>query len=189
MKYLHWLRVPLMIALTAGVVGCNSGSGSGSDGSNVTTAQSGSVFVLGTDAPLPSVVSFSVNVQSITLSDGSATPVSILNGAQTVDFARFNGLSTLLDFNSIPAGSYTTATITLGSATIGYLNTQPGVTPAVAPTIGTMPATLTQSVITINLDTPLVVNAGDMDALRLDFDLRKSIQADANGQITGQVRL
>jgi Domain of unknown function (DUF4382)/Domain of unknown function (DUF5666) len=190
MKYLHWLRVFSMIALTAGVIGCNSGSGSagsGNDGSNSTAAQSGSVFVLGTDAPLPSVVSFSVNLQSITLSDGSATPVSVLNGAQTVDFARFNGLSTLLDFNSIPAGSYTTATITLGAATIGYLNTQPGVTPAVAPTIGSMPATLTQSVIIINLANPLVVNAGDMDALRFDFDLRKSIQADANGQITGQV--
>lgn len=191
MKYLQWLRVFLMIALTAVVVGCSSGSGgagSGSNSSSSTATQSGSVFVLGTDAPLPSVVSFSVNLQSITLSNGSATPVSILNGAQTVDFARFNGLTTLLDFNSIPAGSYTTATITLGSATIGYLNTQPGVTPAVAPTIGSMPATLTQSVITINLDSPLVVNPGDMDdALRFDFDLRKSIQADANGQITGQV--
>ena len=51
------------------------------------------MYVLGTDAPLPSVVSFAVNIQSITLSDGSATPVSILNGAQTVDFARFNGLN------------------------------------------------------------------------------------------------
>jgi hypothetical protein len=124
-----------------------------------------------------------VSVQSIALSDGSSTPVSILNGAQTVDFARFNGLSTLLDFNAIPAGTYTTATITLGTATLGYLNTQP---PA-APTIATMPATLTQSVITLNLATPLVVNTGDMDAVRMDFDLRKSIQVDGTGQITGQV--
>jgi hypothetical protein len=187
MKYILWLRVFLMIALTAVVVGCSSGSGNESASSSTTANQTGSVYVLGTDAPLPSVVSFSVNLQSITLSNGSATPVSILNGAQTVDFARFNGLSTLLDFNSIPAGSYTTATITLGSATIGYLNTQPGTTPAVAPSISTMPATLTQPVVTINLASPLVVNGGDMDALRFDFDLRKSIQADSNGQITGQV--
>jgi hypothetical protein len=141
------------------------------------------VYVLGTDAPLPSVVSFAVNVQSITVSNGSSTPVSILNGAQTVDFARFNGLNTLLDFNSIPAGTYTTATITLGTANLSYLNAAP---PA-APTIASMPATLTQSVVTINLATPLVVNAGDMDALRFDFDLGQSIQVDANGQITGQV--
>ena len=50
-----------------------------------------------------------------------------------------------------------------------------------------MPATLTQPAVTINLASPFVVNAGDMDALRFDFDLRKSIQVDANGQITGQV--
>ncbi len=186
MKYIHGLRVFLTIAVTACVVGCSSGSGSapsqtGSSDSN--SAQTGSVYVLGTDAPLPSVVSFAVSLQSITLSDGSSTPVSILNGAQTVDFARFNGLSTLLDFNSIPAGTYTTATITLGTANLGYLNIQTGT----APTISTMPAMLTQSVVTINLASPFVVNAGDTDALRFDFDLRQSIQVDANGQITGQV--
>jgi hypothetical protein len=170
MKCIHGLRVFLMIAVAACVAGCSAGSGSAPSSSSSTPAQSGSVYVLGTDAPLPSVVSFAVSVQSITLSDGSATPVSILNGAQTVDFARFNGLSTLLDFNSIPTGTYTTATITLGSATLGYLNTQSGA----APTVASMPATLTQSVVTINLASPFVVNAGDMDALRFDFDLAQS---------------
>src|SRR6202451_2344363 len=183
MKCIHGLRVFLMIGVAACVAGCSSGSGSAPSSSSSTPAQSGSVYVLGTDAPLPSVVSFAVNIQSITLSDGSATPVSILNGAQTVDFARFNGLSTLLDFNSIPTGTYTTATVTLGSATLGYLNTKSGA----APTIASMPATLTQSVVTINLASPFVVNSGDMDALRFDFDLQQSIQVNANGQITGQV--
>ena len=186
MKYTHDIRVFLSTAVIACVAGCSSGSGSapgGSGGSTSTPAQTGSIYVLGTDAPLPSVVSFAVNIQSITLSNGSSTPVSILNGAQTVDFARFNGLNTLLDFNSVPAGTYTTATITLGSATLGYLFTAP---PA-APTIASEAANLTQSVVTINLASPFVVNAGDMDALRLDFDLRQSVQVDANGQITGQV--
>ena len=185
MKCVHGFRVYLTIVATACVVGCSAGSGSAPSESTGSTnsAQSGSVYVLGSDAPLPSVVSFSVGVQSITLSNGTSTPVSILNGAQTVDFARFNGLNTLLDFNSIPAGTYTTATITLTGGTLGYLNT----TPQAAPTIASMPATLTQSVVTLNLAAPFVVNAGDMDALRLDFDLRKSVQVDANGQITGQV--
>ncbi len=187
MKRISGLHVSSMLVVAACIAGCSSGSGSApsqsSSGSNSTPAQTGSVYVLGTDAPLPSVTSFSVSLQSITLSDGTSTPVSILNGAQTVDFARFNGLSTLLDFNAIPTGTYTTATITLGSATLGYLNTQTGA----APTISSMPASLTQSTVTINLATPFVVNAGDMDALRFDFDLRQSIQVDANGQITGQV--
>lgn len=96
-----------------------------------------------------------------------------------MDFSRFNGLTALLDFNAIPAGTYATAAITFGSATLGYLNTQTGT----APVIASMPATLTQSVININLASPFVVNAGDMDALTFDFDLRKSIQEDSNGQI------
>jgi hypothetical protein len=184
MKYSNGLRVFVTIAVAACVAGCSAGSGSApTSSSNSTPAQTGSVYLLGTDAPLPSVVSFAVSVQSITLSNGTSTPVSILNGAQTVDFARFNGLNTLLDFNSIPTGTYTTATITLGGATLGYLNTAP----SAAPTIATMPATLTQTAVTINLASPFVVNAGDMDALRFDFDLQKSIQVDANGQITGQV--
>lgn len=188
MQFINRLRVFLAMATTACVVGCSAGSGNNpgetsNSGSSGNSQQTGSVYLLGTDAPLPSVVSFAVSLQSITLSNGSATPVSILNGAQTVDFARFNGLSTLLDFNSIPAGTYTTATITLGSATLGYLNTQTGS----APTIASMPASLTQPVVTINLANPFVVNSGDMDAIRLDFDLRQSIQVDANGQITGQV--
>ena len=185
MKPISRLSVFLMLVVAAFIAGCSTGSGtapSQGSGSNA-NAQTGSVYVLGTDAPLPSVTSFSVNLQSITLSNGSATPVSILNGAQTVDFARFNGLSTLLDFNAIPTGTYTTATITLGTANLGYLNTQTGI----APTISSMPATLTSSVVTVNLATPFVVNAGDMDALRFDFDLKQSIQVDANGQITGQV--
>ena len=142
MKCINGIRASLAMATTACLVACSTGNGSApnTSGSGSTpSAQTGSVYVLGTDAPLPSVVSFSVSLQSITLSDGTSTPVSILNGAQTVDFARFNGLSTLLDFNSIPAGTYTTATITLGTATLGYLNTQTGT----APTIASMPATLT----------------------------------------------
>ncbi len=186
MKRNSGLRVSLMLVVAACIAGCSAGSGSAptqSSGSNSNSSQTGSVYVLGTDAPLPSVTSFSVNVQSVTLSDGTSTPVSILNGAQTVDFARFNGLSTLLDFNAIPTGTYTTATVTLGSANLGYLNTQTGS----APTIASMPASLTRSTVTINLAAPFVVNAGDMDALRFDFDLRQSIQVDGNGQITGQV--
>jgi hypothetical protein len=186
MKCIHGLRMLVTCAVIASIAGCSSGSGnapSGSGTSSTPPAQTASVYVLGTDAPLQGVVSFAVSVQSITLSNGSTTTPNILNGAQTVDFARFNGLNTLLDFNSIPAGTYTTAVITLGSATLGYLNTAP---PA-APTIATMPASLTQPVVTINLASPFVVNAGDMDALRFDFDLKDSIQVNASGQITGQV--
>ncbi len=139
--------------------------------------------MIGTDAPRAGVTSFAVQVQGINAIDANGNSVPLLSGSPTVDFARYNGLQTLLDMNDVPAGTYNSIVITLGSATLGYLQTQQGA----APTIQTMPAVLTQSTITENLSTPLVVAQTGPVGIRLDFDLYKSIQVDSNGQITGQV--
>jgi len=147
-----------------------------------TQTATGSTFVVGTDAPVQSVTSFSVQVSDISASDGM-NKVSLLSGSPTVDFARFNGLQTLLDMNDVPVGSYSIVTIKLGPATIGYLDTS-----TAEPTIKTTAATLTTSTITVNLAKPLVVaQAGAPVGLHLDFDLRKSIQVGSDGQITGTV--
>jgi hypothetical protein len=155
----------------------------GSIDSVTATSGAGPAFIVGTDAPLASVTSFSVQVQGINAIDASGKSVALLSGSPTVDFARFNGLQTLLDMNSVPVGTYTSVAITLGPATIGYLNTVAGS----APTIQTQAATLTSSTINITLAAPLIVNQTQPVGLRVDFDLRKSIKLDANGQITGQV--
>ena len=154
------------------------------------------MFVTGTDAPLPSVVGFRVDIMGLTLSDGTSTPVSVLNGTQTVDFARLNGLRTLLDINSIPTGTYTQAVVTLANPSIDYLNvTNPQTNPPTHPTLSTLDTSvtsnpqlsLTTSTVTINLATPLVVSAGDIDGLRFEFDIRKSVAVDGSGQITGAI--
>ena len=140
-------------------------------------------FIIGTDAPLPSVTSFSVEIQSINAIATDGTSVPLLSGSPTVDFARFNGLQTLLDMNDVPVGTYSSIVVTLGPATIGYLNVVAGT----APTIATEPAVLSTSTITTTLATPLVVATSGPVGLHLDFDLHKSIQVDSNGQITGNV--
>lgn len=156
--------------------------------------QSGTVFVTGTDAPLPSVVSFQVDITGMMVTDANNNSQSVLNGTQTVDFARLNGLRTLLDINTIPAGTYTSVTVTLANPQIGYLNVaNPQTNPPTRPTISTLngttsPAiTLTTSSVTIPLANPLVVNTGNIIGLRFEFDIRKSIALDMNGQITGMV--
>ncbi len=82
----------------------------------------------------------------------------------------------------------------LANPQIGYLNvTNPQTNPPTRPTISTLnsstvpPVSLTTSNVMITLANPLVVNAGDIDGLSFDFDLRHSIQVDQNGQITGVV--
>src|ERR1700675_35185 len=185
-----WLSGIFAFALVGFAVGCGAG--------NMTTPvvqnQSGTVFVSGGDAPLPGVVSFKVVVSGISVAEGTGTPVTITTTPQTVDFARLNGLHTLLDFNSIPAGTYDTVMVTLASPEIDYLNvTNPETNPPTRPTISSLtstttpPAMLATSTVTISLSSPLVVNAGEVIGLGFEFDIRKSLAIDTNGQITGVV--
>lgn len=145
-------------------------------------------FVIGTDAPVAGVVSFSVQIQSINAVDSSTgTSTPLLSGTPTVDFARYNGLQTLLDMNDVPAGTYDQIAVTLGPATIGYLQTGSGT----EPTIQTMQATYTGSTqtptITQTLNNPLDLTQTSPVGIRLDFRLDKSIGVDSTGQINGQV--
>src|SRR5580700_1838973 len=106
--------------------------------------QTGSMFTIGTDSPtLPGVLSVQVQITSIQLTDGTTT-VNLLNGPQTVDFAKLSGLRSLLDLEDVPTGSYTSAIIMVGGATIGYLDTTQ--TPPALNTITTTvaPMTVTQ---------------------------------------------
>jgi Domain of unknown function (DUF4382) len=192
MKPMKWLSGFLVLGLVAAASGC--GGGASTTPQTLEQTQSGSVFVNGTDAPLPSVLSFQVDITGLTVSDGTNPPVSILSGTQTVDFARLNGLHTLLDVNTIPAGTYSTVNVTLANPEIVYMNvTNPQTTPPTRPTITTLngttsPAvTLTQSTETITLTTPLTVSADQIIGLSFDFDLRHSIQVDSNGNFTGVV--
>jgi hypothetical protein len=152
-------------------------------GSTPATGTPGPSFVIGTDAPMSSVTSFSVVVQSVNAIDASGKSVSLVSGTPTIDFARFNGLQTLMDMNDVPAGTYTSVQIMLGAANLRYLNTGSG-----APTIVSEAATLTTSTVNVTLATPLVVTqSGAPVGLRLDLNLRKSILVDGSGNITGQV--
>ncbi|HYL10297.1 MAG TPA: DUF4382 domain-containing protein, partial [Candidatus Acidoferrales bacterium] len=182
MKRLNvWCRF-LALALFAALTGC-----SGNNNMMQPPPKGATIFVTGTDAPLASVVSFQVDITGISVSDGMHPPVSVTTGTQTVDFARLNGLRTLLDLNTIPAGTYTTVNVTLANPMIGFLNVPGG---GARPTISTIKppqASLSTSSVTILLNRPLIVNTGDLIGLAFEFDLRQSIQLDAAGQVTGLV--
>jgi len=175
-----------LVAAALVIAGCSSVN----TGSMPVTpaAQTGSSFVVGTDAPVASVASFQVQIESATASDDNGNTVSLISGTPTVDFARFNGLQTLLDMNDVAVGSYNNISITLGAGTIGYLQAQSGS----APTIQTMPVTYPNSAATYTytamLTNPMVVaEAGAPVGLHMDFDLRKSVEVDGSGAITGAV--
>jgi hypothetical protein len=154
--------------------------GGGGSASMPSGQQTGTIFTMGSDnPPLPAVLSAQVQITSITLSDGTTT-VNLLNGPQTVDFAKLNGLRSLLDLNDVPAGTYNSATIMVGGATIGFLDTTQ--TP---PALNTLTATVAPMTVNFPLAKPLVLAAQDLVGFFMDLDLRQSIQTDANGNITG----
>jgi hypothetical protein len=144
----------------------------------------GETFVIGTDTPLAAVASFSVQIASIDAVDSSTgASESLLSSPATIDFARFNGLQTLIDINSIPVGKYDEIVVTIGpNPRLGYLLTSAGNPPS----IQYITPTLTTYKITKHLEPPLVVSQSEPVGIRMDFDLHRSIQV-VNGQINGTV--
>lgn len=157
--------------------GCSSMSGSLLANSS---GQTGQAFVIGTDAPAAAAVSFTATLESVDAIDSKGNSAPLISGTPTVDFARFNGLQTLLDADNVPAGTYDSVAITLGpSVTVGYLDTS--TTP---PSIKTATFSVSTSPINIKLANPLVIAQTVSGGLRLDFNLHQSIQV-TNGQISG----
>lgn len=173
--------LPSLVALTiATLLAAGCGSSYTSTSTNPQTV-TGSSFVVGTDAPMASVVSFNVQV-SITAKDANGNAVQLTSNSPTVDFARFNGLQTLIDMNDVPVGTYSNVSITLSNGTIGYLDTT-----TAEPTIKTLTANITNPTVTYALSKPMIVaQAGAPVGLHMDFNLRKSIGV-SGGQITGDV--
>ncbi len=184
-KLLKLALLPLCFAVLV-IAGCSSSMTSTGTQSSATA---GSAFLVGTDAPMASVVSFQVQIESVELTGSGVTPVNLITRTPTVDFARFNGLQTLVDMNDVQDGTYTGVTIVLGSASLGYLDTATSPPTITTLTSSTTPAlTLSSSTLNIMLNKPLVIQHGSQPVgLRMDFDLAQSIAVDTNGNITGVV--
>jgi hypothetical protein len=169
----------LVVCLLA-VAALSSCSSNGSSGGPA-PAQSGSVFTIGTDAPLPSVVSCQIMVTGVTIFNGTNN-IPVLTNPQVVDFAQLSGLHQLLDLNAVPTGTYTSATVTLASPVIGFIDTTQS-----PPIINTINGTLSTNTVTVQFANPFVLQDNDLVGLRMEFDLRKSLATDQNGQVTGAV--
>jgi hypothetical protein len=178
MQSSKWFRTVLSLCVSLAVVGCGGGITSTPLNSQLRV---GTSFVIGTDAPLASVVSFRVTFTGLNVSDGTNT-AALLSQPTDIEFARLNGLRTLIDMRTVNAGTYTSVTATLASPVISFLDTS--TTP---PSINTINGTLTSSSVTVQLPQPLVVDDNGLVGMFMDFRLASSLERDANGQLTGNV--
>jgi hypothetical protein len=177
------LGIVLLLALSLLGASCGSTSSSTS-----TSPQSAVVFVTGEDAPLASVVGFDVTINSITLTGSKGSP-QVLSTPTTVDFARLLGLRSPLGFNSVPADTYTSATFSLSSPVISYvdMSTTPPTLSTINGSFSPTTGTTTQTTVTVNFPTAMVVGSNGLAGLRMEFDIRQSVAVDGNGQVTGVV--
>jgi hypothetical protein len=157
------------------------GGGSSSSSNNNQSATQAHVFVTGEDAPVSAVVAFNITINQISLHN-STTSVVAMSTPTAVDFGRLVGLRSLLGFNAIAPGTYTSATITFASnpaPTVDYINltTNP-------PSLGTATGVLSNTTVTVAFPTnaPLVVASNGLAGLHIDFDLRDSL-AISNGNL------
>jgi len=180
MKHL-FLCVLIISALF--LAACGGGSGSSSvTGGSVSTAPSGTVYVTGSDAPLPSVLAFQITINSMALSNAT-TSVPVISEPTSVEFSRLLGLRTLLALNSVPAGTYNKVSVTFASPVISYLdiNTSPA-------SVGIINGTLANSTINLNLPQPLTVGENGLGGMHFHINLRDSLGVDSvSGELTGTV--
>ena len=187
-----WLGLAGMTLMLTGCGGSSpapsmssSSTTSSSSNLNSTTASLGSVTLFGADAPVCDVISLVVTITGATLTpQAGGTPVSVLSQGKsiTVDFAQLMDFSTVLNFASVPIGTYSGITLTLSAPQLTVLDTTKN--PPAAITIST---TLTTATVTVSISPPLNVTSNGSAGLEIEFNLLKSVQVATNGQVTGTV--
>jgi len=175
------LFVAALALIALGFTACGGGSTSSSNNNGSGNSQA-QVFVTGEDAPMPSVISFYITINKITVGNSSTTQ-TLLSTPVTVDFGRLMGLRSLLGFNQVAPGTYTNATFELSNPVIYYVDMT-----ANPPSVSNIKGTLTNSTVTVAFPTgkPLTVASNGLAGLHMDFDLHQSLQT-TNGQINGTV--
>ncbi len=176
-----FLGVFAAIIATLSLSACGGGAMSSSNGSGVTPGTSCSGGACGmtvmslTDAP-GDFLTYTVNIVSLSLQRADGTVVETLPVTTTVDFTTLVSLSEIVSAAQIPAGRYTSATMTLDytSANIVVDNgTSAGEAVTAVDSSGAALGVTTLSV-QFNGDNALVVTPGTIANLSLDFNLAAS---------------
>ncbi len=172
-SYLWTVAVATLAAvLTVALTACGGANGASTTPPPV-TAQKTPVQVNIGDSPSDWMLAFSMNISSMSLtgSNGSATVVST---SVPIEMMHLMGTMQPLSMINAPQGTYTGASITIGSATVMYMD--PTTKAPVQKTIsGPISATVT-------FGTPVTVGSTPM-AMGFDLDLASSVTMDSGGNM------
>jgi hypothetical protein len=185
------VRTALVAGFTTSLVACGGGSNSGVGSSSTTSTTNSSspqMAVMMSDASSDDWATIGVKIQSIALipqGGGAAVTVYAPTEPAVVNLVELDQISEILANASVPAGTYTGATLTLSAnpgdvcltasadPTVGFAVGASAVIPSDQIQIqGAQGAAGSMSVpVTVTFDSPLVVSADQSNALDLEFDL------------------
>jgi hypothetical protein len=143
----HLLAIATCLSLAA-VLGCSNSVSP--DATNIIAATA-DVPVMITDDPADQLVSFSLTLNSIVLTDSAGKTASILTTPTTVEICHLNGIQAPLITAKIPQDTYVSALITYSNPQITFIDS-PSKTPVVAAPI------LLNTSYTFNFSTPFTVS-------------------------------
>ena len=176
-------RLPLRLAaaaVTAAVL--VNACGGGGAATNVNPPPMGTAVVTVTDLP-GDFLTYMVNIVSLKLTRSDGTTIETVPATTTVDFAQLVNLSEVLSAQQVPEGSYTGVAMTLdySAANIVVDNGAGGLTVPAAnimngATNNALVSPNNQLTVTLQLPSgaPLVITAGTVSHLALDFNLSAS---------------
>jgi hypothetical protein len=163
--------------------------GGSSKSTPTTTTGQGALFTLMTDAPSCDVLGFRVNVSSLSLTpQGSTSSSMVFPPSATVnpnfvspqiEVTRLRDFSKILNLEDVNVGTYDKASVDL---VLTYGATYD---PTQSPPVAIFQPTSTTTTVEVNINPPLVITKGNVSAIQVDLDLEKSLQTDAQGQLTG----
>lgn len=170
------MAVCASVTLAAALTACGGGAGSSSAGptpSPTPTAKTAVQINIG-DAPADWMLAISMNISSMSLT-GSNGNVTVVSSPMSMEMMHLMGTMQPLAMISAPQGSYTSASISIASATVMYMDPKTNV-PAQKTIAGPITGTMAFA-------TPIAVGSTPM-AMGFDMDLAKSVTADATGNLT-----
>ena len=166
----------LAVLLGSLLTACSSGSGSGSTGTNPspTPAAKTAVQINMGDSPADWMLAFSMNITSMSLT-GSNGSAAVVSTSVPMEMMHLMGTMEPLAMINAPQGTYTGASITIGSASVMYMDLT---TKALVQ--ATIPGPTTG---TINFSSPITVGSTPM-AMGFDLDLASSVTMGSNGSLS-----
>jgi hypothetical protein len=161
----------------------------GNNNTGPAVTQTGPLYIFIGDVPAGDVLSLRASISTLTLrvqgsTDHNVTVFPTTTNATSlfkVNFASLRDFSTILNLTSIPEATYDQATLTMSAPQLGLYD------PSQDPPFQSLVATLTRTAPPVPISPPLTIKKGTLSALRIDFDIGRSIQVDAQGQVTNQV--